>query len=340
MKKRLLAALMAGAMALSMTACGGSSSGSDDSNAASGSDSAKAGSYKVGVVQLVQHVALDAATQGFQDKLTELVEADGGKVEFDVQNASGESANCSTIVNGFVSAGDDLIMANATAALQAAQAATSDIPVLGTSVTDYGTALGISDWTGKTGTNISGTTDLAPLDGQADMLKELGVKYVIIGHAERRQYFNETDEACGKKVQVALENGLRPILCVGESLTEREQDVTMEVIRKQIKIALQNVAVEDIKKVVIAYEPIWAIGTGKTATAEQANEVCSAIRDCLREKYGARAARGITIQYGGSMNAKNASELLAQPDVDGGLIGGASLKADQFAVIVEAATKG
>ena len=113
------------------------------------------------------------STQGFQDKLTELVEADGGKVEFDVQNASGESANCSTIVNGFVSAGDDLIMANATAALQAAQAATSDIPILGTSVTDYGTALGISDWTGKTGTNISGTTDLAPLDGQADMLKEL-----------------------------------------------------------------------------------------------------------------------------------------------------------------------
>ena len=173
----------------------------------------------------------------------------------------------------------------------------------------------------------------------ADMLKELGVKYVIIGHSERRQYFNETDEACGKKVQVALENGLRPILCVGESLTEREQDVTMEVIRKQIKIALQNVAVEDLKKVVIAYEPIWAIGTGKTATAEQANEVCSAIRDCLREKYGARAARGITIQYGGSMNAKNASELLAQPDVDGGLIGGASLKSADFATIVEAANQ-
>ena len=181
MKKRLLAALMAGAMALSMTACGGSSSGSDDSNAASGGDSAKAGSYKVGVVQLVQHVALDAATKGFQDKLTELVEADGGKVEFDVQNASGESANCSTIVNGFVSAGDDLIMANATAALQAAQAATSDIPVLGTSVTDYGTALGISDWTGKTGTNISGTTDLAPLDGQAAMLKELCPDAKVVG---------------------------------------------------------------------------------------------------------------------------------------------------------------
>ena len=173
MKKRLLAALMAGAMALTMTACGGSSSGSDDSNAASGSDSGSAGSYKVGIVQLVQHEALDAATQGFQDKLKELVEADGGEVKFDSQNASGESANCTTIVNGFVSAGVDLIMANATAALQAAQAGTSDIPILGTSVTDYGTALGVSDWTGKTGTNISGTTDLAPLDGQADMLKEL-----------------------------------------------------------------------------------------------------------------------------------------------------------------------
>ena len=144
MKKRLLAALMAGAMALTMTACGGSSnaSGSDDSNAASGGDGASAGSYKVGIVQLVQHEALDAATQGFQDKLTELVEADGGKVKFDLQNASGESANCSTIVNGFVSANDDLIMANATAALQAAQAATSDIPILGTSVTDYGTPTG------------------------------------------------------------------------------------------------------------------------------------------------------------------------------------------------------
>lgn len=173
MKKRLLAALMAGAMALTMTACGGSSSGSDDSNAVSGSDSGSAGSYEVGIVQLVQHEALDAATQGFQDKLKELVEADGGEVKFDSQNASGESANCTTIVNGFVSAGVDLIMANATAALQAAQAGTSDIPILGTSVTDYGTALGVSDWTGKTGTNISGTTDLAPLDGQADMLKEL-----------------------------------------------------------------------------------------------------------------------------------------------------------------------
>lgn len=173
----------------------------------------------------------------------------------------------------------------------------------------------------------------------ADMLKELGVKYVIVGHSERRQYFNETDETCNKKVKAAIENGLRPILCVGESLAEREQDVTMEVIRKQVKIALQGVAAEDIKKVVIAYEPIWAIGTGKTATSEQAGEVCAKIRDCLRELYGARAARAITIQYGGSMNAKNAAELLAQPDVDGGLIGGASLKSADFAAIVEAANQ-
>ncbi|MCI8881139.1 MAG: triose-phosphate isomerase [Clostridiaceae bacterium] len=173
----------------------------------------------------------------------------------------------------------------------------------------------------------------------ADMLKEMGVKFVIIGHSERRQYFGETDISCNKKVKVALAAGLRPILCCGETLEEREQDVTMEVVRKQIKIALRDVAAEDIKKVVIAYEPIWAIGTGKTATAEQAGEVCSAIRDCLRELYGARAARAITVQYGGSMNAKNAAELLAQPDVDGGLIGGASLKAADFAAIVDAANQ-
>lgn len=172
-----------------------------------------------------------------------------------------------------------------------------------------------------------------------DMLKELGVKYVIIGHSERRQYFNETDETCNKKVLAAIEGGIRPILCVGESLSEREQDVIMEVIRKQIKIALNGVTADDIKKVVIAYEPIWAIGTGKTATSEQAGDVCAQIRDCLREMYGARAARAITIQYGGSMNAKNAAELLAQPDVDGGLIGGASLKAQDFAAIVEAANQ-
>ena len=173
----------------------------------------------------------------------------------------------------------------------------------------------------------------------ADMLKELGVKYVIIGHSERRQYFAETDETVNKKVKVAIENGLRPIVCVGESLEERELDIWPEVVRKQVKCALNGVAVDDVKKVVIAYEPIWAIGTGKTATADQANEVCGAIRDCLRELYGARAARAITVQYGGSMNAGNAAELLSKPDVDGGLIGGASLKPNDFFAIIEAANQ-
>ena len=172
-----------------------------------------------------------------------------------------------------------------------------------------------------------------------NMLTDAGVKYVIIGHSERREYFAETDETVNKKVLKAFEHGLTPIICCGETLTQREQGITLDWIRKQVKIAFQNVTADQAKTAVIAYEPIWAIGTGKTATAEQANEVCSAIRDCLREKYGARAARGITIQYGGSMNAKNASELLAQPDVDGGLIGGASLKSADFATIVEAANQ-
>lgn len=174
-KRRLLAALLAGAMAFSLTACGSSNGDTSDSTTDSTTDSATASgaSYTVGVCQLMQHVALDAATQGFQDKLTELVEADGKTVEFDVQNASGDSATCTTIVNGFVSSGVDLIMGNGTAALQAAQSGTADIPILGTSITDYATALDMSDWTGTTGTNISGTTDLAPLDGQAEMLKEL-----------------------------------------------------------------------------------------------------------------------------------------------------------------------
>ena len=173
----------------------------------------------------------------------------------------------------------------------------------------------------------------------ADMLKECGIKYVVLGHSERRQYFGETDETVNKKVKVALESGFRPIVCVGESLDEREQDVWSEVVRKQIKIALKDVPVEDVKKVVIAYEPIWAIGTGKTATADQANEVCATIRECLRGLYGARAARAITIQYGGSMNAKNAAELLSKPDVDGGLIGGASLKPNDFHAIIDAANQ-
>ena len=144
------------------------------------------------------------------------------------------------------------------------------------------------------------------------MLVDAGVKYVVLGHSERREYFGETNEDVNKKVLKAFEHGITPIMCCGETLTQREQGVTMDFIRQQVKVGFQGVTADQAKTAVIAYEPIWAIGTGKTATAEQANEVCSAIRDCLREKYGARAARGITIQYGGSMNPKNAAELLAQ----------------------------
>lgn len=173
----------------------------------------------------------------------------------------------------------------------------------------------------------------------ADMLKSLGVKYVIIGHSERRQYFGETDLTVNKKVHAALEAGLRPIICVGESLEQRELGITGELITMQVKAALSGVAPEQMRHTVIAYEPIWAIGTGKTATAEQAGEVCQLIRATIRKMYGARTARAVTIQYGGSMNAGNARELLAQPDVDGGLIGGASLKAPDFVAIVEAANQ-
>ena len=173
----------------------------------------------------------------------------------------------------------------------------------------------------------------------ADMLRDLGVKYVIVGHSERRQYFGETDITVNKKVLAALEAGLHPIICVGESLEQREMGVTMELIALQVKSALAGVAADRVRKCVIAYEPIWAIGTGKTATAEQAGEVCQAIRAVIRKLYGARVARSVTIQYGGSMNPKNAAELLAQPDVDGGLIGGASLKPDQFVDIINAANQ-
>ena len=172
-----------------------------------------------------------------------------------------------------------------------------------------------------------------------EMLKELGVKYVVIGHSERRQYYNETDFTVNKKVHAALEAGLYPIVCVGESLEQRELGVTMDLISYQVKAALSGVPAEKMRHVVIAYEPIWAIGTGKTATAEQAGEVCEAIRTVIRKLYGARVARSVTIQYGGSMNAKNAAELLAQPDVDGGLIGGASLKAPDFVEIINAANQ-
>ena len=174
----------------------------------------------------------------------------------------------------------------------------------------------------------------------ADMLADLGVRYVIVGHSERRALFGETDEIVNKKVLAALEAGLNPIICVGESLAQREMGVTMELIALQVKSALAGVSAEQMRRCVIAYEPIWAIGTGKTATADQAEEVCAQIRKVIGEVYGEAVAEAVTVQYGGSMNAKNCEELLSKKDVDGGLIGGASLKADQFAVIVDAATKG
>ena len=161
-----------------------------------------------------------------------------------------------------------------------------------------------------------------------NMLTDAGVKYVIIGHSERREYFAETDETVNKKVLKAFEHGLTPIICCGETLTQREQGVTLDWIRMQVKIAFQNVTAEQAKQAVIAYEPIWAIGTGKTATTEQAEEVCAAIRACIGEVYDEATANAIRIQYGGSVNAANAAELFAQPDIDGGLVGGASLKAD------------
>lgn len=173
----------------------------------------------------------------------------------------------------------------------------------------------------------------------ADMLVDLGVEYVITGHSERRQYFAETDETVNKRTKAALEAGLKVIVCVGESLAQREQGVTEELVRMQTKIALGGVSAEEMKHVVIAYEPVWAIGTGRTATADQAQEVCAAIRKVLGELYGEEVAEATTVQYGGSMNAGNADELLSKKDVDGGLIGGASLKADAFGAIVAAASK-
>ena len=167
------------------------------------------------------------------------------------------------------------------------------------------------------------TGEIAP-----NMLVDAGVKYVIIGHSERRDYFKEDDAFLNKKVAKAFEHGLTPILCCGESLEQRETGVTMDWIRLQIKSDLVGITADQVKKLVIAYEPIWAIGTGKTATTEQAQEVCKGIRDCIAEMYDAATAEAVRIQYGGSVNAANAAELFAQPDIDGGLVGGASLKAD------------
>ncbi|MCI8465398.1 MAG: triose-phosphate isomerase [Lachnospiraceae bacterium] len=160
------------------------------------------------------------------------------------------------------------------------------------------------------------------------MLTDVGVKYVIIGHSERREYFAETDETVNKKVLKAFEHGITPIVCCGETLTQREQGVTMDFIRQQVKIAFLGVTADQAKTAVIAYEPIWAIGTGKTATTEQAQEVCGGIRKCIAEIYDEATAESIRIQYGGSVNAKTAPELFIQPDIDGGLVGGAALKPD------------
>lgn len=167
------------------------------------------------------------------------------------------------------------------------------------------------------------TGEIAP-----NMLTDVGVKYVIIGHSERREYFAETDATVNKKVLKAFEHGITPIICCGETLEQREQGVAVDFIRQQIKIAFLNVTADQAKKAVIAYEPIWAIGTGKTATSDQAEEICAAIRECIAEVYDDATAAAIRIQYGGSMNAGNAAELLAKPDIDGGLVGGASLKAE------------
>lgn len=167
------------------------------------------------------------------------------------------------------------------------------------------------------------TGEIAP-----NMLTDIGVKYVIIGHSERREYFAETNETVNKKVLKAFEHGLTPIVCCGETLKQREQGITIDFVRQQIKIAFLNVTTDQAKKAVIAYEPIWAIGTGKVATTEQAEEVCKSIRECIDEIYDAATAAEVRIQYGGSVTAASAADLFSQPDIDGGLVGGASLKAD------------
>ena len=167
------------------------------------------------------------------------------------------------------------------------------------------------------------------------MLKSINVEYVIIGHSERRQYFNETDETVNKKVKAALENGLKPIVCVGETLEQREAGKVEEIITNQTKLALDGLTNEQVQNTIIAYEPIWAIGTGKTATKEDANDAVKAIRKKIAEIYGQNVADGVIIQYGGSVKSSNAKELFSMSDIDGALVGGASLKADEFSKIVE-----
>ncbi len=169
----------------------------------------------------------------------------------------------------------------------------------------------------------------------ASMLKSIGVEYVIIGHSERRQYFNETDETVNKKIKSALLHGLKPIVCVGETLEQREAGETEKIVTNQIAKAFEEIASEDLEKIIVAYEPIWAIGTGKTATKEDANNTIMQIRKKLAEIYGQNEAEGVIIQYGGSVKSSNAKELFEMSDIDGGLVGGASLKAEEFSKIVK-----
>ncbi len=191
-----------------------------------------------------------------------------------------------------------------------------------------GTGIGVGAENMHFEDNGAYTGEISPL-----MLKEMGVSYVVLGHSERRQYFNETDEMVNKKVRKALEVGITPIMCCGETLEQREAGITIEWIRIQIKCGLQGVSAEEVERVIIAYEPIWAIGTGKTATSLQAQEVCNAIRQVVGEVYGEAVAEKVRIQYGGSVSGKNAAELFAMADIDGGLVGGASLK-EEFQEIV------
>ena len=171
----------------------------------------------------------------------------------------------------------------------------------------------------------------------AAQLRDAGVKYVIVGHSERRAYHGETDELIGRKLRQVLVHGMTPILCVGETLPQRDAGAAADVVRSQLKLALAGLEAPGMRKVIVAYEPVWAIGTGRTASPAQAQEMCREIRTAVRELFDARTARAVTVQYGGSMNPANAAELLAQPDVDGGLIGGASLDPGKFCEIVEAA---
>ncbi|WP_175073711.1 triose-phosphate isomerase [Terribacillus sp. AE2B 122] len=170
-------------------------------------------------------------------------------------------------------------------------------------------------------------------------LKSIGVEYAVIGHSERREYYNETDESVNKKTHAALQHGITPIVCIGETLEEREADKTNEVVGGQVEKALEGLSAEQVSTVILAYEPVWAIGTGKTATAQQANEVCTFIRNVVKEKVSAEAADAVRIQYGGSVKPANVDELLSESDIDGALVGGASLEADSFLALVEAGAK-